>query len=179
MSEPSFQYEDADVFTTGTVGRPGQRVFYLQLRRGGASIALKVEKQQVAAMAQYFEELMSDLAAPTELPHPDSLRLAEPVFSAWTVGPIGVAYEPAIDRVVVALEELVLTDATEDDDMTIGEDETDDPDDGRATGRVMLTRAQVVAFVEHARQIVAGGRPICRFCGRPMDPDGHPCPRMN
>jgi hypothetical protein len=26
---------------------------------------------------------------------------------------------------------------------------------------------------------VAAGRPNCRWCGFPIDPDGHPCPRMN
>ena len=42
-----------------------------------------------------------------------------------------------------------------------------------------LTRAQVSAFVGHARTIVAAGRPPCRLCGLPLDPDGHMCPRLN
>ena len=45
--------------------------------------------------------------------------------------------------------------------------------------RVRLTRAQVSAFVSHARTIVAAGRPPCRLCGLPLDPEGHMCPRMN
>jgi uncharacterized repeat protein (TIGR03847 family) len=48
-----------------------------------------------------------------------------------------------------------------------------------ASVRVRLNRAQVSAFVRHAREIVSSGRPPCRFCGLPLDPEGHACPRMN
>ena len=57
-------------------------------------------------------------------------------------------------------------------------DEEEEDDEG-ASVRVRLTRAQVSAFVSHARALVAAGRPPCRFCGLPLDPDGHMCPRMN
>jgi uncharacterized repeat protein (TIGR03847 family) len=92
------------------------------------------------------------------------LRLSEPFDEGWTVGPIGVAYDEPNDRIVVVLEELV--------------DEDDDQDEG-ASVRVRLTRAQVQAFVGHARALVAAGRPPCRFCGLPLDAEGHACPRMN
>ena len=45
--------------------------------------------------------------------------------------------------------------------------------------RVELSRGQALAFATRAVELVAAGRPTCRFCGLPMDPDGHPCPRMN
>lgn len=171
MSEPSFQYDDVDAFTTGAVGQPGGRTFYLQIRRGPATVALKCEKQQVAALAQYFEELLTDVASPGEPAVTEAMRFVEPVLPAWTVGPIGVAYESSVDRVVVALEEIV----------SVDEDGNPDPAEleARAIGRVLLTRSQVSAFIDHARAVVAGGRPTCRFCGRPINPDGHMCPRMN
>jgi hypothetical protein len=31
----------------------------------------------------------------------------------------------------------------------------------------------------HTESIVAAGRPACQWCGNPIDPDGHICPRMN
>jgi uncharacterized repeat protein (TIGR03847 family) len=55
----------------------------------------------------------------------------------------------------------------------------EEEDDEGASVKVRLTRAQVSAFVGHARALVAAGRPPCRFCGLPLDPDGHMCPRMN
>ena len=48
-----------------------------------------------------------------------------------------------------------------------------------ASARFRLTRAQVAAFVEIARDLVAAGRPPCYLCGLPMEPTGHPCPRLN
>jgi uncharacterized repeat protein (TIGR03847 family) len=101
--------------------------------------------------------------------------MAEPVQPIWTVGSIGVAYDEPSDRIVVVLEEITdLPDPSDEDDV--------DEDDGlvaEASVRVRLTRAQVAAFVRHSRELVASGRPPCRFCGLPVDADGHPCPRMN
>ena len=45
--------------------------------------------------------------------------------------------------------------------------------------RLFLTRSQARGFCDHAGEVVAAGRPACVFCGRPKDPDGHICPRMN
>jgi uncharacterized repeat protein (TIGR03847 family) len=44
---------------------------------------------------------------------------------------------------------------------------------------MLLSRGQARAFARHAERVVAAGRPACRFCGGPIDPDGHACPRMN
>src|SRR5436190_152916 len=41
---------DVDLLTTGTVGPPGQRVFYLQARQGNRVLSLRLEKTQVAAL---------------------------------------------------------------------------------------------------------------------------------
>jgi uncharacterized repeat protein (TIGR03847 family) len=35
------------------------------------------------------------------------------------------------------------------------------------------------ALARHAAAIVAAGRPICVLCGRPIDPEGHFCPKRN
>lgn len=171
----SYDLPSPDVFTTGTVGPPGQRVFYLQVRDDQLTVSLRCEKQQVAALAEYLDGLLDDLEpAPLGGPAGD-LRLAEPVQDLWTVGSIGVAYDEPSDRIVVLLEELVVP---EDDEDAPDETDSDDELEG-ASVRVRLTRAQVSAFVQHGRELVAAGRPACRFCGLPVDPDGHACPRMN
>jgi uncharacterized repeat protein (TIGR03847 family) len=158
----SFDLPSPDVFTAGTVGSPGQRVFYLQTRDDELVVSVRCEKQQVAALADYFDGLLDDLdPAPYGLAGGD-LTLAEPVQEIWTVGSIGVAYDEPADRIVVVLEELMAEEDLE-----------------GASVKVRLSRAQVSAFVAHARRLVEAGRPPCRFCGLPVDPDGHPCPRMN
>jgi uncharacterized repeat protein (TIGR03847 family) len=167
MSLRSFDLPDPDVFTAGTVGPPGQRAFYLQARDGDLVITVRCEKQQVAALADYFEGLLDDLEPAPFGPMAADLELVEPVQELWTVGPIGVAYDEPDDRIVVVLEELVTDEADEG-----AEDDGD-------TVRVRLNRAQVSGFVERSRALVAAGRPACRFCGLPIDPTGHACPRMN
>ena len=166
----SFDLPSPDVFTAGTVGPPGQRVFYLQVRDDELIVTLRCEKQQVAALAEYFDGLLDDLEpAPYGVAGGD-LTLAEPAIDIWTVGAIGVAYDEPSDRIVVVLEELTDADPDLDDD---------EDDESGASVKVRLTRAQVSAFVRHSRELVSSGRPPCRFCGLPIDPDGHPCPRMN
>jgi uncharacterized repeat protein (TIGR03847 family) len=158
----SFDLPAPDVFTAGTVGPPGQRVFYIQVRDGEIAVTVRCEKQQVAALGDYLAGLLDDLEpAPYGVAASD-LDLQEPFEEIWTVGPIGVAYDEPSDRIVVVLEELV------DEEM----------DDG-ASVKVRLNRAQVSAFVGHSRALVSAGRPPCRFCGLPLDPVGHACPRMN
>ena len=40
-------------------------------------------------------------------------------------------------------------------------------------------REQVRAFASQVEALAATGRPICRLCEQPIDPDGHACPRLN
>jgi uncharacterized repeat protein (TIGR03847 family) len=176
MPENSFDLEALDHFTAGTVGDPGQRVFYLQARGEGVVVSLRCEKQQVAALADYLAGILDDL--PTVEPHdvPTDLDLIEPVVAEWIVGSLGVAWDETADRVVLVAEEVVVSESGDDED----DDDVDDeePPSG-ATARFRLTRQQVAGFVGRARELVASGRPMCPFCGRPMDPDGHVCPRSN
>jgi uncharacterized repeat protein (TIGR03847 family) len=168
----SFDLPDPEVFTAGAVGPPGQRVFYLQARDGDLVITVRCEKQQVAALADYFEGLLDDLEPTPYGPPAGDLSLVEPVQEIWTVGPIGVAYDEPEDRIVVVLEELVV-----DEEEPAGE--AGEADEDGDSVKVRLSRAQVSGFVQLSRELVAAGRPPCRFCGLPVDPAGHPCPRMN
>jgi uncharacterized repeat protein (TIGR03847 family) len=174
----SYDLPSPDVVTAGTVGPPGQRVFYVQVRDGSLVVTLRCEKQQVAALAEYLGGLLDDLEPAPVGASPGELDLAEPVEAAWTVGTIGVAYDEPADRIVVLFEELTERDDEPDDD---DEDEDDllDPTRAGASVRVRLTREQAAAFVRRGRELVVAGRRPCRFCGLPVDPDGHACPRMN
>jgi uncharacterized repeat protein (TIGR03847 family) len=192
---PSFDLGEVEAFTAGTVGVPGQRVFFLQARVDRQVVTLKCEKQQVAALGQFLGRLLQDLPAPDEAPLPTALELLDPVEPVWIAGQLGVAWEPGIDRFVVVVQELDQTTSGGPDEPDLP-DEPDTPADPlepldplaafdpfdpleRATLRLELTRGQALAFCGRATELVAAGRPSCRFCGLPIDPDGHPCPRMN
>ena len=59
----SFDVIDPDRFTTGTVGPPGQRAFYVQAISNGELVSLKCEKVQIGAMAEYLNNLLTELPA--------------------------------------------------------------------------------------------------------------------
>jgi uncharacterized repeat protein (TIGR03847 family) len=44
---------------------------------------------------------------------------------------------------------------------------------------VRLEPGDARAFVERTVRVLASGRPPCPFCGEPLDPQGHLCPRRN
>jgi hypothetical protein len=50
---------------------------------------------------------------------------------------------------------------------------------GRNSIRVALAPAEARAFARRTNALVAAGRPPCPFCGNPLDPTGHVCPRAN
>jgi uncharacterized repeat protein (TIGR03847 family) len=164
---PSFDLPDVDLFTTGAVGPPGQRVFYLQARAGARVVSLRLEKTQVGALAQYLGGLISDLDAPGPLP--TELELVEPLVAEWVIGSLSAAYDEHVDRVVIVAEELV--------------GEEDDESSGVAlvpgNAQIAVTREQAAAFAMHAARIVESGRPPCPLCGNPLDPRGHACARLN
>jgi uncharacterized repeat protein (TIGR03847 family) len=156
----SFDLESPDHFTAGTLGPPGERIFYLQARQGPTLLTLRAEKEQVRGLGTYLERLLVKLPTP-EGERPE-LELLEPIAAAWVVGTIGVGHDEAHDRIIVVATELV-------------EEEGAEP----ATARVHITRMQAAAFVERAAALVSAGRPVCPMCGQPKDPGGHVCPRSN
>jgi uncharacterized repeat protein (TIGR03847 family) len=188
MASASYDFDAPDFFTTGTVGAAGRRVFYLQAREGGRVVTLKLEKEQVGALGEYLAKLLADLPKPGPLPA--DMALLEPVQEAWVVGSLGVAYDESADRILIVAEELT-EEAEDEEEEEEGEETVETEAEPEATAqaveeasdtakaRFRLTRPQAAAFVERARALVQAGRPICRTCGLPIDPDGHPCPGTN
>ena len=165
-----FDLPEPDAFTAGTVGEPGQRIFYLQARAGDQVVTLRLEKAQVAALAEYLAELLTDLPTPEPDEIPDDVELVEPVVEEWIVGQIGVVFDETRDRMLIRADEM----ATVDEE---GEPLEDVAEGGVA--RFALSRGQVAAFVVRAARLVASGRPPCPLCGRPLDPEGHMCIKTN
>jgi uncharacterized repeat protein (TIGR03847 family) len=176
------EFDEVDEFSASVVGEPGSRVFFLNARAGTQRVTVRCEKQQVKAISMYLRHVLSDLPPPDDrpmIPLGDTGHVAEPVF---VLGPIGLGYDRRNDRLLVQLEEMLEDDLVADDES----DEEGDADDDSAEEsperghiRFYVTRSQADAFCDHADRIVAAGRPQCSWCGRPIDPGGHACPRMN
>lgn len=162
-TDRSFDLPDVDVFVTGTVGPPGQRSFFLQAVAGAEAITLKVEKQQVAALAEYLADMLSDLPKPEPELVPAPADLKSPIDPEWPVASLGVAYVESRDRVALWAEQLT----------------REDDDHAPATSRFQLTRGQVQSFVDQARALVSSGRPPCPYCEAPLNDGDTWCPCWN
>ncbi|MHB1598253.1 MAG: DUF3090 family protein, partial [Acidimicrobiales bacterium] len=54
----SYEFDAPDKVTVGTIGDVGARVFLLQAREGSSVVTMKVEKQQVGALATLLGRLL-------------------------------------------------------------------------------------------------------------------------
>lgn len=153
--------EPVDRITIGAVGEPGERVFYLQSRLGGELVTIVVEKQQVQLLAATLVDVLAKLGEEVEELYDEAMELEEPLEPEWRAGRLAVGYEEERDLVLLELEELVA--------------EGEEPDSIRLWG----TREQMLALARRGAAVAAAGRPECRFCGNPIDPDGHVCPATN
>ncbi len=156
----SFEISEVDHLTTGAIGPPGQRVFYLQARHGKQVVSLRLEKAQVAALVAYLDGMLSDMPPPADIPY-TGMDLIDPDVAEWVVGSLGVTYDEDADRVIILAEELV--------------------EEGEESARIRIsaTREQIAALSVRGAEAVAAGRPPCPLCGQPLDADGHTCPRLN
>ncbi|MEI8308500.1 MAG: DUF3090 family protein [Chloroflexales bacterium] len=167
MSDFNIDLDSVQRLTAGAVGPRGQRVFYMQVRRGNRLISLTVEKEQVRALADAIGHLLDSLAEkdPRLITSDDMLitdmSLEEPIEPEFRIGQMGLGYDAERDMVI-----LLMQSAVEDDDEPL-------------RARFAASRPQMRALSSHAAQVVAAGRPICGNCGRPIDPVGHFCPQRN
>jgi uncharacterized repeat protein (TIGR03847 family) len=173
-----YAFEPPDRFVAGTVGPPGERVFYLQARGGGRLVSVSLEKVQVSLLAEKLDELLGEahrrfgVVLPEVEPEtPDNEPLESPGDEEFRVGTLGLAFD--VDTTTVVIEAIAAGESEEDEDPT----DEDNSDLDRL--RVRLTPAATRQFIERARRVVSAGRPPCPLCGQPLDPKGHLCPRHN
>jgi uncharacterized repeat protein (TIGR03847 family) len=187
-----FEYDPPERFVAGTVGQPGQRTFYLQASAAGRITSVALEKQQVAALAERVDEVLDEVlrrtggtGAPALAPAAlaDQAGLEQPITEDFRVGTLALAWDGEAGQLVIEAHAVELVE--EDDDQnpqgTSGPPSADPDDDVEAGDvlRVKLTPAQARAFAQRAAAVVGAGRPPCPFCGLPLDPSGHICPRQN
>ena len=86
MPRQLFVFDPPERFVAGTVGQPGERTFYLQARQDDRLVTLKLEKQQVAALAELLGELLSDRGE--HGPLPDASSMANKSCFLATIAPL-------------------------------------------------------------------------------------------
>jgi uncharacterized repeat protein (TIGR03847 family) len=191
MSRRIYDFGLPDRFVAGTVGPPGSRTFFLQVKRGSSLVSVVLEKVQVQVLAERMTILLAEVArrgvrVPEALTpgDDDTAPLDEPLVEAFRVGTMTLAWNGDSDEIIVEARQRAEDDEDEDDEGDEDEDDeelefADDDPDGPDLVRVRLTPARALAFAERALRTVAAGRPPCPLCGQPLDPTGHLCPRRN
>jgi uncharacterized repeat protein (TIGR03847 family) len=182
MARRRYFFDPPERFVAGTVGRPGDRTFFLQARDGPRVVSIVLEKVQVAVLADRLGELLSELerrgvaaaAAAAKVAGDDTGPLDEPINEAFRAGSLTLGWDGEAERVLVEAR------AQSEDGEEIDPDEDDDEDeDGPDLLRVRITADAARSFVTRASRVIAAGRPPCPLCGAPLDPQGHICPRRN
>lgn len=175
MTRRLFYFDQPRRFVVGTVGQPGERVFFLQACDDGRTVSVALEKAQVAVLTERLEQLLAEVTA-TDAPAdvvPDVEPLENPVEEEFRVAAMGLAYDAEAGLVII--EAQAPAESAEAAEATLLEDTDDGPD----ALRVRIAHHAALEFIERARRVVAAGRPPCPLCNQPLDPEGHVCPRQN
>ena len=170
MTSQQWSFDQPDRFIVGTIGAPGEREFYFQIRQKNILVSLATEKSQAAALAERITTIIREIkkSAPLSVINPaptDDQPLELPLDSEFAVGAIGIAFDPSLLEIEISFR-------AEDADET--EDEGTSP-----VVEIHLDLSMAQAFAQRTMALIAAGRPLCPFCISPIDPRGHLCPRAN
>jgi uncharacterized repeat protein (TIGR03847 family) len=172
-------FDPPERFIAGTVGEPGSRTFFLQARAGRQVVSVSLEKQQVALLAERVDELLDEVMGVSEGVVPavapfgleDSAPLDQPIEEEFRAGTMTLSWDPDDERVVIEVFPV-----DESVGLVAADEEEPEPDEVLL---VRMTPGQARAFAKRSADVVSAGRPDCPFCGGPVDPEGHLCPRAN
>ena len=164
MADARYDFASVDAIDAESIGEPGKRTFRVRILDGDQSAALWVEKQLLAALGESLPRLLDQLNTSEhsgEEVDPIVLFPDDPTVE-FKVGRMALGYAASEDRVVL-----------------VAHDVEEDEDDMPPTFSCRFTRQQARMLSEACSEAIAGGRPACPLCHRPMDVEGHMCPRSN
>jgi len=171
MARTELELDPVDHITTDAIGKPGQRVFYIQGQQDDQVVTLLIEKVQVQSMAtgvdQFLEELNTrfESLTPASQDYDESkMHILPPVDPLFRIGEMGLAYDSERDLACLVAHEIISEEASEEEAGIV---------------RFWCTRSQLRAMCAWGSELVSRGRAICPQCGEPMDPEGHFCPKKN
>ena len=163
-----YEFTTPERFVAGTVGEPGERAFYIQIRSNARLFSVAVEKAQVQAISARLEVMIAEIRKSNplmiieKLPIDDA-PLESPIDAEFQIGAMSLAWDEESKLICVELFEL--------------EDDEEDAEGGVV--EINITVAMAAAFAARSKAVVNAGRLPCPFCGIPIDPRGHLCPRAN
>lgn len=169
-SENTTDYNPVTRITVDAIGKPGQRVFYLQALYEEQWITLLIEKIQIQTLAVGVEQFLAEITERfPDLSEANSnydevdMHISLPVDPLFRVGELGISYDSDDDMLILIAREAGPNENAEEN----------------RTARFWCTRSQVRSLCHWGIEVTNRGRPICPQCGEPMEPEGHFCPKKN
>lgn len=162
MENAEHDFGEALSVDAEAIGQPGQRTFRLLVKAASRAASIWMEKQQLAGIAIWLDEVLErlDREQPSDEPAVEPLPVGAIFDVEFRATQIGLGYS----------EEDGLFAIHAFDERMAG---------GAPAFRCLLTRGQSRTLSRKIAEVVAGGRPLCPLCDMPIDPAGHVCPRSN
>jgi uncharacterized repeat protein (TIGR03847 family) len=109
MARRRYLFDPPDRFVAGTIGRPGDRTFFLQARDGQRVVSIVLEKVQVAVLADRLGDLLAELerrgvedaAEDANGLVDDTGPLDEPINEAFRAGSLTLGWDVDDELVLV------------------------------------------------------------------------------
>ena len=162
---PLTEFGPVQHLSADAVGQPGQRRFRLRtISEGGSYAFVWMEKEQLAAIGEAIATTLEHAGADLDPTGPEEPEAVYPLQANLDLdvraGRLSLGLNEETRRIVIVAAEAPAE----------GEGEAISLDFGFEEARRL--RAQIT-------EVVAAGRAPCQFCGAPIDPGGHVCPRSN
>ena len=113
MTRINLSLDPVDHITVDAIGKPGNRIFYIQGRQGDQVVSLIIEKIQlqslIAGVSEFLKEVLSKypdrISTDVDLKE-DAMRILAPVDPKFRVGDMGLAYDDERDLVCIIAREM-------------------------------------------------------------------------
>ena len=179
MSPIVYEFNPVERFVAGTVGAPGDRTFFIQARTGSGVVSVVVDKSQVIALGERTKIMLREIkkSDPTvfvKAVDVDDAPLEQPIFEEFRAGVIAMAWDAENSLIVYELREMTSSDDGDEEQAVFSE-----KDLSTDLLRVHVSPTQAASFSKRCLSLASAGRMPCPFCGIPIDPSGHLCPRSN
>ncbi len=161
-----FDFQDVQTLGATAQGRPGQRTFYVFAGDSHDWARFWVEKEELQMLAVAIDEVLESFPEQEAIDQEPAQQLIEPTEPPsleFKVTRLALAYDESSGRIG-----LLIFETSEDGD-----------EEAPPTVTCWASREQIRRLSARIQEVVAAGRPICRLCGGPIDPEGHVCPRLN
>jgi len=172
MAGMELDFFPTTVLRVDAIGKPGERVFYIQGGDKERMVTLVLEKFQLQALVVGVEQLLAELD--TRFPalaqsegdySEEQMRITGAYDTFFRVGEINLGYDAPADKVALTLESIRLED----------KDGLEEPD----RVRFWCERAQMAALAKWARVVISQGRPTWPSDNQPIQPPDKFSPRHN